>query len=193
MNGIRDIYEEALENAKIISRVILPCDLPQITCPEITDTKPGGPQAITVICKIPQRANRDHKYPTFSVRLETAEHMKKLLQTYPDQDQFDQSSVKLDLHRCAALATSDWKIPFATQQEFNDAIALHICHEKWCFMPGHVRLGSKQDNASTEFCVPYVVINNAVTAHVCPHEPQCMWPGGQTKTNKQILSKSTTI
>lgn len=124
-------------------------------------------------CFIKEDATNKTGYPTIKVRL-TSRDIEKLQEKYPDQNQFNQESVPLDLHRLAALETYKWKY------EVQELQAIHRCHNKQCFNPEHLYFGTVDQNRSTDFCQAFMIVNN-VLIQCCNHNPPCLRPGKRSK------------
>lgn len=166
---IKRRFEETLAKARDVTTNLALGDYHQTTDDNL---KLVGKPIVSApfTCKV--RGNDKMTYPTIKFRL--AHHMAKLKEIFgEEQDQYDQSSVPLDLHRLAACREADWNISLLKMH------AIHRCHRKECFEPSHLYFGTVDQNRSTDFCPAYANINGTLVS-ICAHKPKCLVHGARS-------------
>lgn len=166
---IQKRFFEALDKAKDVKTTLLIENYRQIKNENLKLV--GDPiTSVTFTCKVV--CLKKTNYPTIKFRLD--QHLHQLKKIFgPQQDQYDQTSVPLDLHRLAACAATNWNTSLMSQH------AIHRCHKKECFNPFHLYFGTVDQNRSTDFCPAYANINGTLV-NICSHDPKCLIHGARS-------------
>ncbi|KAL0480139.1 hypothetical protein AKO1_001361 [Acrasis kona] len=88
-------------------------------------------------------------------------------------------STKIELHRVALLAKSNWEDLTIMNKGMT---ASHLCHNTRCIRPSHIICETLADNVNRNYCSCWILIKHQLV-HTCLHNPLCLYSGSQRPKN----------